>query len=99
MGSIPLYSSPRFTSTVEEVFHCYNVVEQYQEEEDPRNVKILETEGERAVEGPKLKSVIYAKPLRIEEAISSEGSRLSTDRRKFVQVRHRWYFATMCIGA
>jgi hypothetical protein len=46
--------------------HCYNVVEEDQEEdEDPRNVKIPETEGEHAVEGPQLESVVYAKPLRM----------------------------------
>jgi hypothetical protein len=35
-----------------------------QEDEDPRNLQILKTEGERVVEGPKLESVEYAKPLR-----------------------------------
>jgi hypothetical protein len=44
----------RSTVTVEEVLHCYNVVEEDQEDEDPRNVQIPETEGERAVEGPEL---------------------------------------------
>jgi hypothetical protein len=39
---------------VEEVFHCYNVVEEYQEEEYPRNVQIKKTRDEHVVEGPKL---------------------------------------------
>jgi hypothetical protein len=60
-----MYSTPRVTTvTVEEVLHCYNVVEEDQEDEDPRNLQIPETEGECAVEGPELESTIYAKPLR-----------------------------------
>jgi hypothetical protein len=46
LGSIPLYSAPRVTVTVEEVLHCYNVTEESQDEEDPRNLQISETEGE-----------------------------------------------------
>ena len=39
-------------SQIDELLECYNVTEEYQEEEDPRNVKVLETEGERTVVGP-----------------------------------------------
>jgi hypothetical protein len=46
---VPVCSMHRSSVTVEEVLHCYNVVEEDQEEdEDPRNVKIPETEGERS---------------------------------------------------
>jgi hypothetical protein len=38
LGSIPLYSVPRVTATVEEVLHCYNVAEEDQDEEDPRKL-------------------------------------------------------------
>jgi len=38
------YNAPRFIAPVEEVFHCYNVVEEYQEEEYPRNVQIKKLE-------------------------------------------------------
>jgi hypothetical protein len=34
----PMYSTPRVTVTIEEVLHCYNVVEENQEDEDPRNL-------------------------------------------------------------
>jgi hypothetical protein len=57
-----MYSTPRVTATVEEVLHYYNVVEEDQEDEDPRNLQIPETEGEHAVEGPQLESMVYAKP-------------------------------------
>jgi hypothetical protein len=46
--------------------HCYNVVEEDQEEEeDPINVKIPETKGVHVIEGPKLEYVLYPKPLRM----------------------------------
>ena len=40
--------------TVHELLECYNVTKEDQEEEDPRNVQVLETEGERAIKGPTL---------------------------------------------
>jgi hypothetical protein len=44
---------------------CYNVAREDQEEEDPRNVKVPKTEGEHAIEGPKLEYFVYVKPLRV----------------------------------
>jgi len=44
--------------------NCYNVVEEYQYEEDPINVKIPEIEGVRIVEGPDLESTIHANPFK-----------------------------------
>jgi hypothetical protein len=40
-----LYSIPRFSAIVEEVFDFYNVDEEDQMDENPRNLQILETEG------------------------------------------------------
>ena len=38
---VPVCSVHRYSMTVEEVFHCYNVAKEDQEEDkDPRNVKI-----------------------------------------------------------
>jgi len=59
-----MYSAHGVTAIVEEVFHCYNVVEEYQEEEDPRNVQIPKIEGEHTVEGPNIESIVYEKPLK-----------------------------------
>jgi hypothetical protein len=59
-----LYSEPRVTVTYKEILHFYNVVEEYQDEEDPRNVQIPKIEGERTVEGPKIESIVYEKPLK-----------------------------------
>jgi hypothetical protein len=65
---VPVCSTHRYSVTVGEVLHYYNVVEEDQEEdEDPINVKIPETEGECVVEGPQLESDVYAKPLRTQE--------------------------------
>jgi hypothetical protein len=38
LGSIPLYSVPRFTAIVEEVLHYYNIAEEDHNEEDPRKL-------------------------------------------------------------
>jgi hypothetical protein len=46
-----MYNTPRVIATVEEVLHYYNVAKEDQEEEDPRNLQILETERELTVEG------------------------------------------------
>jgi hypothetical protein len=49
---------------VHELLECYNVVKEEHDEEDPRNVKVPETEGEHAVEGPELESVAYTQPIK-----------------------------------
>jgi hypothetical protein len=41
--------------TVHELVECYNFTEEYQEEEDPRNVKVPNTEGEHTIVGLELK--------------------------------------------
>jgi hypothetical protein len=65
MGMIPQAVHVEASATVREMLACYNIIEADQDEEDPRNVQVPETEGERAVEGPELKTDVYVKPLRV----------------------------------
>jgi hypothetical protein len=58
---IPLCSTHQHSTTVRKVLECYNVTE---ENKDPRNLQIPETEGECAVEGPEIESVVYVKSLK-----------------------------------
>jgi hypothetical protein len=62
---VPTCSVHRESVTVHELLECYNVTEEDQEEEDPRNVQVPETEGESDVVGPTLESDAYVKPLRV----------------------------------
>jgi hypothetical protein len=50
MRSIPWYSAPRVSATVEEILDYCNVAQEYEEDEYPRNLQILESKGERVVE-------------------------------------------------
>jgi hypothetical protein len=59
--------------TVQEVLECYNIVGEDQEDEDPRNLQVPETKGEHVVEGPKLESTKYAKPLKMQGEYWYEG--------------------------
>jgi hypothetical protein len=67
---VPTYSAHRESITNHGLLECYNITEdnkdeEYQEEEDPRNVKVPKTEGECIVVGPELKANTYANPLRV----------------------------------
>jgi hypothetical protein len=64
MEVVPMCSAHRASMIVHELLECYNVAKEEQDEEDPRNIQVPETEGERAVEGPELESVVYAQPLK-----------------------------------
>jgi hypothetical protein len=55
----------RESETVHELLECYNVTKEDEEEEDPRNVQVLETKGERDIVGSKLESDAYVNPLRM----------------------------------
>lgn len=44
---------------------CYNVTNEYEEEDYPRNLQITETKGERKVVGPELESTYYAKAIKM----------------------------------
>jgi hypothetical protein len=44
------------THIVKELLSCYHVQEEAPDEDDLRNIQIVEVEGEREVEGPPLES-------------------------------------------
>jgi hypothetical protein len=50
--------------TIHKLLECYNVTQEDQDNEDPQNIQVQETKGERPVEGPKLESTSYAHPIK-----------------------------------
>jgi hypothetical protein len=50
---------------VKELLSCYHVQEEAPNEYDPCNIQIIETEGEREVEGPSPKSEEFAAPIKV----------------------------------
>jgi hypothetical protein len=52
MEVIYVCSAHNIAMTFHQLLECYNVAQEVQEEEDPKNVQILETKGECVVEGP-----------------------------------------------
>jgi hypothetical protein len=52
MEVVPVCSAHKASMIVHKLLECYNVEKEEHDDEDPRNVKILETKGEREVEGP-----------------------------------------------
>jgi hypothetical protein len=64
MDVVSVCSAHGFNINVHELLECYNVAKEEQDEDDPRNVQVLETEGERVVEGPELESVAYTQPIK-----------------------------------
>lgn len=59
MEVVPVCSTHRAAMIVHELLECYNVSKEEHDEEDPRNVQVPETEGERTVEGLELESATY----------------------------------------
>jgi hypothetical protein len=53
--------------TVQKLLECYNVAKEEHDEEDPRNLKVPETEGERIVEGLELESIAYTQPIKMKK--------------------------------
>jgi len=49
--------------SAKQALECHKIDEERKEGDEPRQVHVPETEGERAVEGPKI-NLDYAKPLR-----------------------------------
>jgi hypothetical protein len=43
---VPICSAHRDSMTIHELLECHNVAKEEQDEEDPRNIKVPETEGE-----------------------------------------------------
>lgn len=54
---------PDWSTQLHHALECYNVTTQ-EEEEDPRNIKILETEGHREVQGPPIENPDISTPLK-----------------------------------
>ena len=71
-GSFPLYNQPDQVAQLENALACYNLA--VDEEEDPRNVNILELEGARKVQGPKVEILEKAEKVKIKKInIGMEG--------------------------
>ena len=51
--------------TVKELLLCYHVQEEAPEEYDPRDIQIINIEGEREVEGPPLESEVFFVPINV----------------------------------
>jgi hypothetical protein len=90
MDVVPVCSVHRTSMTVHELLECYNVAQEDQDEEDPINIQIPETEGKHTVEGPELESVVYAQPLRTRKV--NIGTK---ENPKFVQIGDYWNDETM----
>jgi hypothetical protein len=53
--------------TVHKLLEWYNVTKEEYEDEDPRNIQAPKTEGTRVIEGPKLASAAYPRPIKTKE--------------------------------
>ena len=61
-------AQPEWAIQLEEVLECYNfALEPEDEDEDPRNINILESEGTRDVDGPKLQIPAITEPIKIKK--------------------------------
>jgi hypothetical protein len=56
MEVVPVCSAYITTITIHELLECYNVSKEEHDEEDPKNVQVHETKGERVLEGTNLES-------------------------------------------
>jgi hypothetical protein len=61
----PTCNAHKESVTIHELLECYNVTEEDQEEDDPRNVQVPETEGECDIVCLALESNRYVNPLRV----------------------------------
>jgi hypothetical protein len=50
--------------TVHELLECYNFSKEEHDEEYLRNVQVAETEGEHAITGLELESIVYTHPIK-----------------------------------
>jgi hypothetical protein len=53
--------------TLEQPVYCYQVAEDEEVEDNPRDIQIVEGEGERGLEGPMLQSEEFIAPMNIEK--------------------------------
>lgn len=62
---LPTCTAHKESTTIHELLECYNVTEEDQEGEDPRNVQVPQAEGECDVVGPTLEFDAYVNPLSV----------------------------------
>ena len=64
--TLSVSAQPEWAIQLEEALECYNFVSEPEEEdEDPRNINIPESEGTRNVDGPKLETPAIMEPIKI----------------------------------
>jgi hypothetical protein len=85
MEVVPICSVHRANMIVHELLECYNVAKEEHDEEDPRNVQVLEIEGEQVVEWPELESNAYAQCIKTQKV--NIGMIENT---KFAQIGYYW---------
>ena len=65
--SLPVFETPKWKIALEQALECYNLTEEGEEDEDPRNINIPMSEGTRDVQGLELKVPDVAKPAKIKK--------------------------------
>ena len=65
--SLPVLETPKWKIALEEALECYNLAGEGEEDENPRNVNIPESEGTHDVQGPELKVPDVVKLVKIKK--------------------------------
>ena len=66
--TLPVYSQPESAIQLEHALECYNFAQEPgDEDEDPHNINIAESEGTHEVEGPELEIPAVTEPLKIKK--------------------------------
>jgi hypothetical protein len=71
--------------TMKELLSCNHVQEDAPDEYDPRNIKIIEIEGEMEVDGPSLESEIFTVPIKVKKLNIGKN-----DNSKMASIRDYW---------
>jgi hypothetical protein len=85
MKVVPVCDVHRVVIIVHVLLECCNVAKEEHDEEDPRNVKVPEIEGEQEVEGPELESIAYTQPIKTQKV---NNGTIKTP--NFTQIRDYW---------
>ena len=65
-STLSVQTQPEWAIQLEDALECYNFASEPEEEdEDPRNINIPESEGTRDVDGPKLQIPAITEPIKI----------------------------------
>lgn len=65
--SLPVFETPKWKVALEQALECYNLAEEGEEDENPRNINTPKSEGTRDVQRPELKVPDVAKPVKIKK--------------------------------